>query len=362
MSSPEAAPKQSSWSFKIGTVAGISVKIHFTFLLLLIWIAVLAFREESRVFALLLPSIFFCVVLHEFGHALVGRGFGVGTRDITLYPIGGVAMMEKRPKPAQEFWIALAGPLVNVFIAVVLYGIARFGYGRVPSIEAGLLGTNYLDGLFVANLILPAFNMIPAFPMDGGRVLRALLAMKLPALKATQIAASIGQVLAMLFGFWGLLSGNILLVFVAFFVFLGAAQEVQYTMGMSLLAGRRVSEAMMTRFRTLRSDADLKTAARLLLEGSQSSFPVIAGEEVIGMLSRDDIIRGLSEAGPDAYVAGYMSRDFPRRQASEPLETVLDGQPNLPALVYRGEVLAGVLSAENLSEFLMVTRALRHEG
>lgn len=358
MAKPKSAPR-SPWSIKIATVAGIPIRVHITFLLLLAFIAQLAYREESRVYALILPSIFVCVVLHELGHALVAKAFGVGTKDITLYPIGGVALLEKRPKPAQELWIALAGPAVNVVIAAIVAIIYYASTKTLPSYSSGMEGKSYLEGLYAANVALPIFNMIPAFPMDGGRVLRSLLALRMPEVKATQFAGAIGQMLALVFGFVGVLNGQIMLVLIAFFVFMGAGQEVQASIGLSLIEGRKVGEAMMTRYRTIEHGATLDAAARMLLEGSQTVFPVMNNEEVIGFLDREAIVRGLSEAGHDGYVAGYMRRDFDRYDVDEPLEKVLEsGGEGLPALVYDGEKLVGVLSADNIGEFLMVRQAL----
>ena len=315
--------------------------------------------------ALLLPSVFVCVVLHELGHALVAKAYGVKTRDITLYPIGGVATLESRPKPYQELWIALAGPAVNVVIAAIVFVVYLLVYGSTPSLAKGWDGSNYLEGLFAVNVILPLFNMIPAFPMDGGRVLRSILALTMPEVKATRIAGSIGQVMAIALGFYGLLSMQIMLVLISFFVFMGAGQEVQTTLGLSLIEGRTVREAMMTQFQTIASGSSLGSATQLLLEGSQASFPVVAGEEVIGLLKREDLIRGLAEQGPDAYVAGFMVREVPRYEASQPLHEVFEraGQEgNLPAFVYENDQMVGLLSAENLGEFLMVRQALRRQA
>lgn len=363
MSQTRRAPS-SPWSFPIAKVAGIPIRIHFTFVLLLVWIGMLAYKEESRVYALLVPSVFFCVVLHELGHALVARIFGVKTRDITLYPIGGVAMLESRPKPREEFWIALAGPAVNVVIALIILPFLSLETGSLQSILRGQGGETYLQGLFVANVYLPLFNMIPAFPMDGGRVLRSLLAMVLPEVRATQIAGTIGQLLAMGLGLWGLMVGWVGLVLIAFFVFFGAGQEVQATVGMSLVAGRTVGEAMITNFVTIESGASLSTASQLLLEGSQHCFPVGFGDEVIGLLTREDIVRGLAQEGPGAYVAGHMSRDFVRLSPDEPLESVLErlgGPDRRPALVFEDGKLVGIVTAENVAEFLMVQQALRRQ-
>lgn len=358
-----SASQGSAWSFRIATVAGIPIRIHFTFVLMLMWIAMLAYKQESRVFAWLLPSIFVCVVLHELGHALTAKAFGVNTRDITLYPIGGIAMLESRPKPKEEFWIALAGPAVNVAIAAAIAPLLIFFEGKLPQVFTGLEGTSYLQGLFLANVYLPLFNMIPAFPMDGGRVLRAALAMVMPEHRATRLAGAIGQLLAMGIGFVGLMVPSIVLILIAFFVFVGAGQEVQVSLGYMLISGRKVRDAMMTKFRTIESGASLAQASAMLLEGSQHCFPVVFGDEVLGLLTREDIIRGLATEGPTAYVAGHMSREVTRLSPDQPLEVVLEGlslSDGRPALVFDEEGrLVGLVTAENIAEFLMVQQALR---
>ena len=191
---PAEQPRRpnSPWSFQLLKVAGIPIRIHFTFLLLLLWIFLLGGQSVSMV--LFMVAIFGCVVLHEFGHALVAKRYGVQTRDITLYPIGGVAMLQGRPKPYQELWIALAGPAVNVVIAIILMIVSLATKAR-PAAFTIIMGPNssLIDALYTSNLWLAGFNMIPAFPMDGGRVLRALLGLRLSEARATQIAGSIGQ-------------------------------------------------------------------------------------------------------------------------------------------------------------------------
>ncbi len=354
---------RSPWSLRIATVVGIPIRLHVTFLLLLVWIGTLALREESRIFAALIPAVFVCVVLHEFGHALVARAFGIGTRDVTLYPIGGVAMLESRAKPAQELWIALAGPAVNVVIALALLPAVYAIEGRMPELAKAGTGANFVQELFWVNVFLPVFNMIPALPMDGGRVLRALLGLKLPELRATQIAGAIGQAVALGMGFFGLLTGHLLLLVIALFVFVGAGHEVQASVGLSLVSGKSVAEAMLTNFRTLDSGASLNQAAEALLEGSQPAFPIVLGEQVLGVLTREGIVRGLASEGPQGYVAGQMDREYRRFSPDDPLDKVLEAlsqTAGAPALVFDSEErLVGMITSENLAEFLMVRQALR---
>jgi CBS domain-containing protein len=216
--------------------------------------------------------------------------------------------------------------------------------------------------LFAANVTLALFNLIPAFPMDGGRVLRALLAMRMTDARATQIAAAIGQGLAIALGFLGLMIENPVLIFIAFFVFLGAGQEVSSTLARSFLEGHLVQEAMQKQFRAINSGANLEAAARQLLEGAQKDFPVVAGEggEVLGVLMRDDIAHGLAREGPAAYVAGHMHRDFKTVEPETSLEAVIDmfgSGDSTPILVMKEGELVGMVTQENLSEFIVLAAA-----
>jgi Zn-dependent protease/predicted transcriptional regulator len=353
----------SSWSLKLGTVAGIPIRIHFTFVLLLLLLWVFSRDAETRGLVWLIPAIFFCVLLHELGHALAARRYRVQTRDITLYPIGGVAMLQgRRPKPNEEFWIAIAGPAVNLAIVIILAPILLAMEGGLPRLSLMLADKTFLQGLFIGNLVLVIFNMIPAFPMDGGRVLRAVLAMRMPEEQATRIAGSIGQFLAIVIGFVGIMMMNVLLMLIAFFVFLGAGQEMATTVGLSLIAGRRVRDAMQVRFRTIESGQPLEHAAQMLLAGSQQDFPVVAGEEVVGLLTRRDIARGLAIEGPTAYVAGFMDRDVRSLRPDEPLERAMElfnSGDTSPILVYEAGQMVGMVTGENLSEFLMLEHARR---
>ncbi|MBS1873964.1 MAG: site-2 protease family protein [Acidobacteria bacterium] len=215
------------WSWKIAKLAGIDVYVHATFLLLLGWVAV-AHRSSGRAalegvaFTL---AIFACVLLHELGHALAARRFGIPTRDITLLPIGGVARLARMPKePARELVVALAGPAVNVVISVGLFAWLAATGGWAPLAQLGVAGGPFLERLAIANAGLALFNLIPAFPMDGGRILRALVALRTDYARATRIASRIGQGMAILFGIAGLF-GNPMLLFIALFIWMGAASE-----------------------------------------------------------------------------------------------------------------------------------------
>lgn len=355
--SDQRRAKGSPWTFRIATIAGIPVRLHITFLLFLAW---LGLQGGVNGVALVL-ALFVCVVMHEFGHALTARRYGIGTRDITLYPIGGVAMLTGRLRPRHELWVALAGPMVNVALALVMGAGMLIARLPIPATLASV-ENSFVGSLLAANVAMAVFNLIPAFPMDGGRVLRALLARGMTEERATQIAAGVGQTLAIALFFYGLMKPEVILTLIAFFVFLGAGQETQAEAARSFLAGHRVVDAMQTRFRTIGHGASIETAAQMLLDGSQRDFPVVSDQEVMGIITREDIGQGLAEEGPGAYVAGYMRRDLKRATSEAPLEEaveLLTKEDPTPVLVFEGERLLGMVTAENVGEFLMLEHARR---
>lgn len=359
-----------SWQFKLGRFAGIDVFMHITFLLIVGWYGLnywlvgrtLAAALEGVAFILL---VFLGVVLHEYGHALTARKYGIKTRDITLYPIGGVARLERMPdQPIQELWVALAGPAVNVVIAAGLFVFLVLTNSLVPLSELTLTSGSFFERLMLVNIFLVVFNLIPAFPMDGGRVLRALLAMRLEYVRATQIAATVGQGMAVLFGFWGLFN-NPFLLFIAFFVWMGAAQEASMVQMKYALGGIPVTRAMQTDFRTLDPRDDLGRVTQLILAGSQHDFPVIEDGRVVGVLERDAFIRALSQRGPSALVSEFMRRDLPEVDSFDMVEMALmrlneSGARTLP-VTHLGQ-LVGLITSENITEFLMIRSALKARG
>jgi CBS domain-containing protein len=261
----------------------------------------------------------------------------------------------------QELWIALAGPAVNVVIAAVLALVLILLGGSLSVANVGLDFRHLANNLLSVTISLVIFNRIPAFPMDGGRVLRALLARRMPYERATRTAASVGQMIAFLFGFWGLLSGNVMLMFVAIFVYMGAEAEAQSVQVESAFRGLPVSRVMVTQFHSLGPDDTLGEAVRRLLAGTQQDFPVKHDGSVVGLLTRRDLLSALHERGPAAPVSGAMRRDVPPVEVGAPLETAFqrlqtEGLPAVP--VTRAGELAGLLTMENIAEFLMVSAAL----
>lgn len=232
--------------WKLGTLAGIGVYLHWSFWLLPAWILMSAGGGLAGAVGLVLFvfAIFGCVVLHELGHALMARHYGIGTRDITLYPIGGVASLERMPRrPSQELAIALAGPAVNVVIAGVLFGILLVAGIGTQGLVFNVAGGSILLNLLAVNVALVVFNMLPAFPMDGGRVLRAFLAMRVPYLRATEIAVRVGQGVAIILAVIGMRTGGTML-FIALFIFLAARAELAMARRQELSGASSVIDAV----------------------------------------------------------------------------------------------------------------------
>lgn len=353
-------------SLKIASISGIGIYLHWTFLALIGWLTTAAFIASQSVVETALAfvfvfALFTCVVLHELGHALMAKRFGIKTQDITLLPIGGLARLERMPeKPGQEFWVALAGPLVNVIIAAILFGALALS-GSVESISnPEFLKNNLLVRLMWVNVFLVAFNLLPAFPMDGGRILRALLAARMGRRRATAIAAKIGQFFAMILGFIGFFH-NPFLIFIAIFVYFGAQAEAELVEATSLIEGLQVRDAMMSRFRTLAPNDTLATAVTELLAGSQEEFPVMSDSKVEGILRRQDIVRGLAEHDRTVAVRELASQQGGGVEAGAPLDQALEtmrreGSKTVP--VFDAGKLVGLLTLENISELIMVRSAL----
>jgi Zn-dependent protease len=359
------------WQWKLGRFAGIDVYVHATFLLLIGWVGYshwLEHRNWGEVLngILFILALFGCVVLHEYGHALTARKYGIRTRDITLYPIGGVARLERMPdKPIEELWVALMGPAVNVVIAAGLFAYLYLTSSLVPLNELTVASGNFLERLMAVNISLVLFNLIPAFPMDGGRVLRAFLAMRMDYVRATQTAANVGQGMALLFGLAGLF-GNPTLLFIAFFVWIGASQEASMVQMRNSISGIPVTRAMMTDFKTLSPRDTLAQAVALLLAGSQHDFPVVdANGRVAGILERDAFIASLSREGQGVPVVNVMRRNLPEVDSHEMVESALvrlqeSGAKTLPVM-HAGQFV-GLITAENITEFLMIRSALKTAG
>jgi Zn-dependent protease len=353
------------WSITIGRFGGTAVKIHITFILFLAWIAFSAWSRggpaaalDSTVFIVLL---FACVVLHEFGHIAAARRYGIGTPEVTLLPIGGVASLQRLPSdPSQELVVALAGPAVNLVIGLLL--IAAIGPAHLADLmQIDNPNLSLVSRLAVANIFLAVFNLIPAFPMDGGRVLHALVAMRVGGPRATEIAARIGQALAFGLGFLGLF-GNPLLVFIAIFVYIAAAAEAQMSAAHESLKGVSVGEAMETRFTPVSIDASLGQAVDALLATAQHEFPVVdAFGKPVGLLTREDILSAVRKHGGDEPASAFMRSGVDSVRPATPVESVFDRlQGPGSAALYVTDIdgrIVGLLTRQALGEVMMIRAA-----
>src|SRR6266705_651476 len=353
------------WSLPIFRIAGIQLRIHVTFLLLIAWLAFGYYSAGGSAVAaarvLFVLLLFACVVLHEFGHALAAKAFGINTPDITLLPIGGVARLERMPeKPVQELVIALAGPMVNVVIAL---GLFVAGGSQALLNPSTVEGGGLVAQLLTINILLVLFNLLPAFPMDGGRVLRALLATRMSYARATQVAATVGQGFAFIFGFLGLFGPNPFLLFIALFVYIGASQEAALAQMKDVSRRFPVSSAMVREFRTLSENATLEEAVDALLATSQHDFPVVDETgNVTGVLTRHDLIAALRKNDPGLHVGDVMRRDIPTVTTGTRFEDAfrIMQECNCPAVpvLDRMKRLVGLLTPENVTELMMVQSAM----
>ncbi|MGE3246655.1 MAG: site-2 protease family protein [Beijerinckiaceae bacterium] len=362
-----------SWSITLGRVAGTAVRIHITFLMLLVWIGTSAYMRGGSDAALnnvvFIVLLFSCVLLHEFGHIFAARHFGIPTPEVTLLPIGGVAMLQKLPdRPMEQLLVAVAGPAVNVVIAIVLFAFMGAstdsstmaqGLARIDDPSIGMVAK-----LAAANVFLVVFNMIPAFPMDGGRVLNALLAMRLGKRAAIRISARIGQALAILFGFLGHF-GNPLLIFIAIFVYMAAAGEAAASEIEDVTSDLTVADAMETKFAALGADATLEDAVQTLLATPQVEFPVLDSlRKPMGVLTRDGLLAALGTMPRDTNVMEAVQSPAPSMRPGDPLAKGLEqlNQSGAAAMVVTGAdgTALGMLTRQNISEMMMI-RAVKPE-
>ncbi len=357
-----------NYKLYIGKISGIKIFIHWTFALLIAWIvyndvkAGLGTTEILWSIAFVL-SIFVCVTLHELGHSLTAQRYHIKTRDITLLPIGGVASLEGIPeKPKEELLITLAGPLVNVAIALLLLPFVHWGETSEAFQGLGTVsGQSFIMSLLSVNITLAVFNMIPAFPMDGGRVLRALLSYKMGRVKATRIAAGIGQAIAVGFVILGFL-GNPFLVFIGVFIFMGARGEEKHVKNRAFINGVTIQQVMMREVPSVDAQITIREAAQQLLHGQNKNFVVVTNNQPVGTLSHSEIIKALAEQGEQSLVENAMDKELIYLDAGMSLE---DGLKKMQlarkplALVTSGPALIGVVDAQNIAEYLLIKKANR---
>lgn len=360
-------------SFRLFSVRGIAIRIHITFPLILIWGAIqfgfLANRSMvGAIFGIIVTLLLFAiVVLHELGHSFAAQFYGVRVRQIVLLPLGGVAQLEEIPEnPLKEFVIALAGPAVNVILAILMGLIMSASGGRLALQNPATILNEMIDlnfgaifsYIFVTNIFLAVFNLIPAFPMDGGRVLRALLATRLPYTRATDIAASIGQSVAWLLGLWGFLGGGFFAILIAVFVYLGAGQERQLVRLRHLLGDITVDQVYSRQAQTVTPQTTLREVVELTMSSFQSDFPICEDGNLVGLLLYTDLVAALNEHGPELTVEQVMQTDL---EAVDPQEEIFVVQQRLSRNrlsslpVARDGRFLGLITSQDINEAYLVS-------
>ena len=354
------------WSFRIARVDGIDIKVHISFFLILILGAVewggLTGTVDGALFGVVLMILLFtCVTLHELGHSIVAKLFGIPVREIILFPLGGVSNITKNPdKPFHDLLISIAGPLVNVLIALILavvlgrVGVVSLldGQGMVQELQAPSL-QGMLLWLLAANVTLVIFNLIPAFPLDGGRAFRAILAMFLGYRRATRIASLVGELLAIVIGVYALISGNFVLALIAVIIFFGANQETATAESKTVLKTLRVGDAYNKNALTLTVGDRVHKVVDYLLTSYQPDFAVLQGSNLLGIVTRNDVLRAMASSPTDLFVTEIMQRNVVKVDASMTLQEVgerMQAQSARVAAVYNGTTYLGLVGLEDISE------------
>ena len=352
-------------SFKLGKIAGIGLFVHWTFSLLILFIVYTNYKAGQNSIQILwsvlfILCVFLTVFMHELGHALTAKKFGIKTKDITLLPIGGVAQLERLPeKPSEELMVAFAGPMVNIVLALItslFISLPNTSEEMVAELENGVNAGNFFLNFYLVNIILAFFNLIPAFPMDGGRVLRALLSYKLERHQATKIAARIGQALAIGFVLLGFYS-NPFLIFIGIFVFMGAQIESEYTESKYMLKGYKVRDVLMKQYPTIDYNETLETAVKIMLDSQNKHFLVTENDIPMGTLNREQIIAALAKKEGETTLSSIMDRELILLQADDLLEDIFElvyKNKSTLMLVIDDNQLIGTLDTENLLEFILI--------
>lgn len=343
-------------SIRLFTIFGISINIHVTFLLLLV-----LFLSGGIKWLVLMVGVFCFVTLHELCHSLVARHFGIGVREITLLPIGGVASMTSMPeKPSQEFFISIVGPLFNLSIVAIFYIPLKNLLGadvlfhRPFSTATWPLTIAYL---YWINLILAVFNLIPAFPMDGGRVLRALLAQRIGYQRATKIAVNLGHLFALVFAYFGIVGFNIILIAIAIFIYIAASNEELQVDLKETLKKFRVRDILSPDFLTVNGETTLAKVLELIFHSHQEDFPVVEQDEIVGFVTRQEIITSIHTIGMQASVRDIMRKDFPKVSDTDLLTKVqrVMEENNIRALpVLRSGRVIGVVTLEDIGRIYAI--------
>lgn len=352
-------------SFKLGKIADIGIFVHWTFSLLILFIIFINYRSGQNATQIVwsvvfILSIFITVVMHELGHALTAKRYHIITKDITLLPIGGLARLEKIPeKPIEELIVAIAGPLVNITLAVItriFITIPGTSEQLMAELSNGVNANNFFLNFFLVNFWLALFNLIPTFPMDGGRILRAILSFRMQRHIATRISARIGQFLALGFILFGFFTSPVL-VFIGIFVIIGAQVEADYTKSKFMLKGFKVHDVVMKDYPKIDANATVKTAVALVLNSQNKNFLIMEEGIPVGTLNRDQIIMALSKKGEAEFIYNVMDRNLIFIDSNSLLENVFEliqRNKSRLMLVMENNEVAGTLDIENLMEFILI--------
>ena len=358
-------------NLNLGSVSGIKIVVHWTFFFLIAWIVFSELKHNSNTSSIifnlvLLLAVFVCVVLHELGHALMAKHFGIYTQKITLLPIGGMASLERIPEsPKQELLITLAGPIINIIIASILYliipvnQIMELNFTESFEFLSAFTLQNFLFYLYIVNVGLVIFNLIPAFPMDGGRILRAILAMNMNRVKATQTASSIGQFIAVIFLLLGLLY-NPFLVLIALFIFLGAYGENKIVQHLALLKGHSVEEAMLINITTFSPEDSIDLVVNKIISSTETNFVIVEDRKVKGVLYHKDII---NNSNKNVLVKDVMKTVFKTVKYTDDLKEIYkivftEKKSFIPVL--KQDKLVGVIDATNLNDYILLQAKLAY--
>ncbi len=365
------------WSFKIGRAFGIELRVHITFFLIVAWAAYVwgvsyGHGTAGAVYgSLLILLLFVCVVIHELSHSRMAQHYGAEVRSITLLPIGGLALLKDMPEdPRKEMWVSVVGPLSNIVIAIPLALLLLATPGRaVPESAEGFLDLvtgislrGAVTYLFVINIMLALFNLIPAFPLDGGRVFRSILAQHMPFPRATRMAVVTGQLFALFMALAGIWLGAWIWVLIAIFIYLGADAEGSQAEMKSKLSKLKVADAVTGRMKVLSPEQSLGEVVSFTLHSYQEDFPVVNEGALVGVLTRADLIKGLGQGGTETTVGEAMETSFPVVSPDAPFSEVYDkiNQTRVKAVpvVDEGRLL-GMVTLEHLSEVFMLIDSSR---
>jgi Zn-dependent proteases len=355
-------------AFKTLTIRGISLYVHWTFFLLFGWVLLVNANtgnnfEQLGWSLLFIIAVFACVTLHEFGHAMMARRFGINAKNIVLLPIGGIASIEKFPdNPRQELAISIAGPLVNIAIAILLWLFLMPGtpFWSRPHDISIMHGHDFIRNLQIVNLVLAAFNLIPAFPMDGGRILRALLGLKLNYIQATTIAANIGRAIAILFIVLGILFINPLLAFIGVFILFAASSEEYYLRLKSLVKGIRLNEVLMCDYDSLQSDMTVQEAANILDSNHSKYFVLMDGATPVGSIKRLEIVKAVADMKYNEPIKNLVNEKLEFLDGSQHVETVLEklaqNEERIFPVMDNGH-FRGVVNLHHVIEYMLLHKA-----